>query len=204
MGSLRTPPGAKRIRVVGVDPAAAGPVGYGVVETDGRAAWPLRFGALRQARRASFPARLREVHRLIAELVEEFSPDAIAVEDVFAAPNVRTALKLAEVRGVVLLAAAQAGIEVHSYLPREVKAGVAGHGGATKQQMQRMVGALLGLEQPPEPEDAADALAVALCHVYTAAARARFTAAIAPPAGPAPNGGPARNSSRAPRIAPLR
>ena len=204
MNLTRPHTGPGRMRVVGVDPAAAGPFGFGVIETDGRAAWPLRFVALRQASRASFPVRLKEIHQLVVELVEEFSPDAIAVEDVFAAPNIRTALKLAEVRGVVLLAAAQAGIDVHSYPPRAVKAGVVGNGGATKQQMQRMVSVLLGLEQVPEPEDAADALAVALCHIYAAAARARFAAATASAPVRTPNGGRSHSPSRAARIEPVR
>jgi crossover junction endodeoxyribonuclease RuvC len=119
------------------------------------------------------------------------------VESVFTALNARTALKLAEVRGVVLLAAAQASIPAHSYSPREVKASVAGFGAASKQQMQQMVRATLGLRQPPEPSDAADALAVALCHAYLSLARARLATATSPAlaAMPAP-----RNRSRAARI----
>jgi crossover junction endodeoxyribonuclease RuvC len=98
----------------------------------------------------------------------------MAVESVFTALNMKTALKLAEVRGVVTLAAAQAGIPVHSYAPREVKASVAGYGAATKQQMQQMVRVLLHLREAPEPADAADALAVALCHAQMHQARERW------------------------------
>jgi crossover junction endodeoxyribonuclease RuvC len=193
---------SKNLRVLGVDPAAAGPTGYGVVETDGRRQRSLRFGALRHPARAPFPARLREIHRLIAELVEEFAPDAVAVEDVFTAPNVRTSLKLAEVRGVVLLAAAQASVAVHSYSPREVKAGVAGYGAASKQQMQQMVGTLLGLHEPPKSPDAADALAVALCHIFAAQGRARIAAATA--AGAAAWPGRPHSPARASRIETVR
>jgi len=96
-------------------------------------------------------------------LIEEFQPEAMAVESVFTALNMRTALRLAEVRGVVLLAAEQHGVEVRSYSPREVKARVAGYGHADKRQMQLMVRAQLGMKELPEPSDAADALAVALC-----------------------------------------
>jgi crossover junction endodeoxyribonuclease RuvC len=167
----------RKLRVLGVDPAVAGATGYGVVEVDGSAARMLRFGALRLPARASFGARLREIHELIASLVEEFAPDAVAVESVFTALNMRTALKLAEVRGVVLLAAAQASIPAHSYSPREVKSNVAGYGGASKQQMQQMVTAQLGLRERPEPADAADALAVALCHAHLSRARERLAAA---------------------------
>jgi crossover junction endodeoxyribonuclease RuvC len=166
-----------RMCVLGVDPAAAGPTGYAVLESDGRASRALRFGALEHPARSEFPARLRAIHRMLEGLVEEFLPDAIAIETVFAAPNLRTSLRLAEVRGVVLLAAGEAGIAAHSYSPREVKAAVAGYGGASKQQMQQMVGALLGLAAPPDSTDAADALAVALCHIFSAFARRRMAAA---------------------------
>ena len=169
---------AHRFRVLGVDPAVAGATGYGVVEFEGSAARMLRFGALKLPARASFDSRLREIHQLIARLVEEFSPDAVAVESVFTALNVRTALKLAEVRGVVLLAAAQAEIPSQSYSPREVKVTVAGYGGASKQQMQQMVSSALGLTSYPEPADAADALAVALCHAHLSQARERMTRAM--------------------------
>jgi crossover junction endodeoxyribonuclease RuvC len=174
--NLRKRPGV-RFCVLGVDPAAAGPTGYAVLESDGRASRALRFGALAHPARTEFPARLRSIHQMLEGLMEEFLPDAIAIETVFAAPNLRTTLRLAEVRGVVLLAAAEAGIAAHSYSPREVKAAVAGYGGASKQQMQQMVGALLGLAAPPDSTDAADALAVALCHVFSAYARSRIAAA---------------------------
>ena len=166
------------MRVLGVDPAVAGATGYGVIETDGKRARLLRFGALRLPRRATFAARLREIHFLIAGLVEQFSPDAVAVESVFTAVNMGTALKLAEMRGVVLLAAAQAQIPAHSYSPREVKASIAGYGAATKEQIQQMVMSLLDLPACPEPADAADALAVALCHAHVAQARNRMAQAL--------------------------
>ena len=165
------------MRVLGVDPAAAGPTGYGIVESDGRNCRMLHFGALTVAakrRRESAGATLQDVHALLCRLIEEFAPDAMAVESVFTALNMRTALRLAEVRGVVLLAAAQHNLEVHSYAPREVKASVTGHGHADKRQMQMMVRALLSMTETPEPADAADALAVALCHLQTEHARRRF------------------------------
>src|SRR6201985_3728534 len=122
-----------RFRVLGVDPALAGATGYGVVEFEGSTAHMLRFGALKLPARASFDSRLRDIHQLIARLVEEFSPDAVAVESVFTALNVRTALKLAEVRGVVLLAAAQAQGSSHRYLPRGRKMAGAGSGVGSQQ-----------------------------------------------------------------------
>ncbi len=165
------------MRVLGIDPAAAGPAGYGVVETEGANFRMLRFGALGRSPRSSFEERLRAIHALVAALVSEFAPDAVAVESVFAKINMKTALKLAEVRGVVMLAATQAGIPVHSYAPREVKSSVAGYGHASKEQMQQVVRATLNLRETPQPADAADALAVALCHIYSTQARARVAAA---------------------------
>jgi crossover junction endodeoxyribonuclease RuvC len=175
------------IRVLGVDPAAAGATGYGVIESDGRRCRMLRFGALRATRKGPehFPERLREIHAMLAALIGEFQPHGVAVESVFTALNIKTALRLAEVRGVVLLAAAQRGIPVRSYSPREVKASVAGYGNAAKEQMQLMVRALLGMSETPEPADAADALAVALCHVQAEQFRIRLGAgAMRPPVEP--------------------
>lgn len=205
--STRSPGLTQKLRVLGVDPAAAGATGFGVVEFEGTAPHVLRFGALKLPRRATFAARLREIHGLIARLIEEFAPDAVAVESVFTALNMRTALQLAEVRGVVLLAAAQASVPAHSYSPREVKATVSGYGGASKQQMQRMVSSLLGLRSCPEPADAADALAVALCHVQLSQARDRIaaatrtgSAALAPLGGNRNQAHARQNRTRAGRI----
>ena len=164
------------MRVLGVDPAAAGPTGYGIVESDGRQCRMLHYGAVKVAgnKHNDGGAALQEVHGRLCKLIQEFSPDVMAVESIFSALNVKTALRLAEVRGVVLLAAAQHGVEVHSYAPREVKAAIAGHGQADKRQMQIMVRAILSMNSTPEPPDAADALAVALCHLQREQARVRF------------------------------
>jgi crossover junction endodeoxyribonuclease RuvC len=195
-----------RFCVLGVDPSSAGATGYGVVEFNGTKPRMLRYGALKMRTKLEFGVRLREIHELIVALVEEFSPDAVAVESVFTALNVGTTLRLAEVRGVVLLAAAQASIPAHSYSPREVKASIAGYGAASKQQMQQMVRATLGLSEYPEPEDAADALAIALCHAHASRAQARMDAALAVPSSNARRANsqlivPAiRNRSRSARI----
>jgi crossover junction endodeoxyribonuclease RuvC len=198
--AVRAESNGRKLRVLGVDPAVAGATGYGVVEVDGSAARMLRFGTLRFPARASFDARLRKIHELIASLVEEFAPDAVAVESVFTALNVRTAIKLAEVRGVVLLAAAQASVPTHSYSPREVKSSVAGYGGASKQQMQQMVTVQLGLRERPEPADAADALAVALCHAHLSRARERLATATATGAGRGSTGRVPRSRAPVARI----
>jgi crossover junction endodeoxyribonuclease RuvC len=171
-------------RILGVDPAAAGPTGYGVIESDGRNFRVLRYGALRvspKRRKSSSGACLQDVHALLCELIQEFHPHAMAVESVFTALNMRTALRLAEVRGVVLLAAEQHGVEVRSYSPREVKACVSGYGHADKKQMQLMVRALLKMDETPEPADAADALAVALCHIQGEQFARHFGLSTVPP-----------------------
>jgi crossover junction endodeoxyribonuclease RuvC len=169
--------GGACFRVLGVDPAAAGPTGFGVIESDGRNCRLLHYGALRvgsRRQKESLGAALQDIHEALCKLIKEFLPQAMAVEGIFSALNVRTALRLAEVRGVVLLAAAQNNVMVHSYSPREVKASVAGYGNADKRQMQVMVRALLKMTETPEPPDAADALAVALCHLQAEQTRARF------------------------------
>jgi crossover junction endodeoxyribonuclease RuvC len=170
-------------RILGVDPAASGPTGYGVIETDGRNFRVLHYGALRipsKRQKSSAGACLHDVHALLCRLIEEFHPHAMAVESVFTALNMRTALRLAEVRGVVLLAAEQHGVEVRSYSPREVKACVAGYGHADKKQMQLMVRALLNMNITPEPSHAADALAVALCHIQGEQFARRFGLSAGP------------------------
>jgi crossover junction endodeoxyribonuclease RuvC len=174
---MSVPENRPSLRVLGVDPAAAGPTGFGVVESDGRRCRLLHFGALKvpaKRQKECAGAVLQDVHARICELISEFSPDALAIESVFTALNMRTALRLAEVRGVILLAAAQHGVLVYSYAPREVKASVAGHGHADKRQMQVMVRALLSMAEIPESSDAADALAVALCHLQAEQSRRKF------------------------------
>jgi crossover junction endodeoxyribonuclease RuvC len=165
------------VRVLGVDPASAGPTWFGIVESDGRKFRVLRYGAWKipaKRQKASAGAALHDVHELLCKLLQEFRPHAVAVESVFAALNLRTALRLSEVRGVVLLAAEQHGVMTHSYSPREIKSCVAGYGHADKRQMQLMVRALLEMNETPEPSHAADALAVALCHIQARRFEQRF------------------------------
>jgi crossover junction endodeoxyribonuclease RuvC len=173
--------------VLGIDPAAAGATGFGVVECVGKRCRMLRLGAVRPSNRLSVAANthLCRIHREITELIQEFQPRAVALESVFAALNVKAALRLAEVRGVVLLAAAQAGVPSFSYSPREVKATVAGYGHAGKEQVQQMVRALLSMTETPEPADAADALALALCHIQIAESKERVANCYGGPAASA-------------------
>ncbi len=177
MPAFSAPARARTVRILGIDPAASGPTGYGIIESHGRHCRTLHYGALRIAekvRKESSGAALEAVHTLICDLLQEFSPDVMAIESIFSALNVKTALRLAEVRGVVLLAAAQHNVEVHSYAPRLIKSSIAGYGNADKRQMQMMVRTLLNMAETPEPADAADALAVALCHLQSEQLRSRF------------------------------
>ena len=148
--------------VLGVDPGSAR-TGYGAVETDGRRHRLIEMGALAPGQRLSLAEKLRHIHAGVAALVERLRPDVLAVEDVFHSANTRTALVLGHVRGVVLLAGAQAGIPVYEYPPATVKQQVTGFGRAEKTQVAFMVTRLLTLSAEAPPGDATDALAVALC-----------------------------------------
>ena len=148
--------------VLGVDPGSLR-TGYGAVETDGRRHRLLEMGALAPGPRTSLPEKLRHIHAGVADLIARLRPDALAVEDVFHAANTRTALVLGHVRGVVLLAGAQAGLPVHEFPPATVKQQITGFGRAEKSQVAFMVTRMLELPTDAAAGDAADALAVALC-----------------------------------------
>ena len=126
-------------------------------------------GAIHVPPREPMPARLSRISRAIEDLIATHRPDRVAIEDVFYAVNVKSALKLGQVRGVAMLAAASAGLEVSEYAPLAIKSAVVGYGKAEKHQVQQMVARLLRLDKIPEPADAADALAIAICHLHTAA-----------------------------------
>lgn len=152
------------MRILGIDPGTQ-VCGYGVIETRGPQVRTLDFGVARSSD-ASLPARLKVIYDGLVEIIGRYNPDVVAVEGAFYQKNVRTAIKIGEGRGVALLAAAARGIEVVEYAPAEVKKAVTGNGNASKPQVQQMVRAILGLRELPSPEDAADALAIALCHFH--------------------------------------
>jgi crossover junction endodeoxyribonuclease RuvC len=155
------------VRVFGIDPGSER-TGYGCVDTDGRNHRLVVCGALKMPASASFPERLRQIHEGLTSLIAEHRPDQVAIENLFHSVNVRSALKLGHARGVAMLAAVQAGVQVVEYTPAEIKRAVVGYGRAEKKQVQDMVRLLLALDAPPTPHDAADALAVAICHVHNA------------------------------------
>lgn len=156
--------------VLGIDPGTAA-TGYGVLERNGARLRAIDFGCLGTDPTATPAERLLAIHAGIGELIETHRPALVAVERLFFNRNVQTALSVGQARGVILLAAAQHGIPVHEYTPNEVKVAVTGYGRAPKDQVQRMVQLVLGLPSLPHPDDAADALAVAIClaHAYRAA-----------------------------------
>jgi crossover junction endodeoxyribonuclease RuvC len=158
------------MRVFGID-CGTEVTGFGVVDSAETARGPrlscCAQGAIRLAKALALPARLEQVFEELSFRLERWRPDAVAIEEVFYSVNAKSALKLGQVRGVALLAAARFGILVAEYAPLQVKSSVVGYGMATKEQVQFMVGRLLSLAQPPEPADAADALALAICHIHT-------------------------------------
>ena len=153
--------------VLGIDPGTA-ITGYGLVrEGEGRLTL-VECGVITTPAGQPLAGRLQAIYQGLADLLRRHQPDSVAVEELFFSRNARTALAVGHARGVTLLALADAGLEVHEYKPTEVKQAVAGYGGADKVQVQQMVRMLLELEQAPHPDDAADAVAVAICHIHAA------------------------------------
>jgi len=164
------------VRIFGIDPGSLR-TGYGCVESDGRRHRLVACGTIPAPRDASLPDKLLAIHAGLGALFAEHRPDCVAVEDIFHARNVRSALVLGHARGVAILAATEAGLPVVAYTPAEIKRAVVGYGRAEKRQVQSMVRLLLGLGAVPSPHDVADALAVAICHLHSR------TPAPPPPAG---------------------
>jgi crossover junction endodeoxyribonuclease RuvC len=154
------------MRVLGID-CGSRVTGYGVIDSDGGDCVFVSCGAIRSKPSDSIAERLQCIHTGIVKVIRELQPEAAAFESLFYATNVQSALKLGHVRGVSIFAAAEARLPVYEYSPLEVKSAVTGYGRAEKPQVQQMVCALLKLNEPPQPYDASDALAVAICHVHT-------------------------------------
>jgi crossover junction endodeoxyribonuclease RuvC len=155
------------MRVLGIDPGTA-TTGYGVVEEVNGDLKPLVFGVIRTPADQPLPVRLQLIYQALKELAAEWVPTAAAVEELFFSRNVRTAMSVGQARGVTLLALADIGLDVAEYTPLAIKQAVTGYGNADKAQVQEMVRLLLGLAEAPRPDDAADALAVAICHLHSA------------------------------------
>jgi crossover junction endodeoxyribonuclease RuvC len=156
------------MRVLGID-CGSEYTGYGVVEElPNRKLICCCCGAIRLRVRDAMADKLQQIYAQLTALIAEHRPEMVAIEDVFYAVNVKSALKLGQVRGVAMLAASASGLQVAEYSPLSIKSAVVGYGRAEKRQVQQMVMRLLHLPEPPEPSDAADALAIAICHIHTA------------------------------------
>jgi crossover junction endodeoxyribonuclease RuvC len=155
------------VRVFGIDPGSER-TGYGCVDSDGQRHQLVACGAIVVPARATFPERLRLIHEGLVALIRECRPDVAAIESLFHAANVRSALKLGHARGVAMLAAVESGLTIAEYSPAEIKRALVGYGRAEKHQVAEMIRLLLHLDVAPTPHDASDALAVAICHLHAA------------------------------------
>ncbi len=166
------------MRVFGIDPGS-GRTGYGCVDSDGARHQLVTCGAIAAPAGASFPEKLHGIHRTLTQLIATHHPDCVVIENLFHARNARSALLLGHARGVAVLAAVEAGLPVVEYTPAEIKLAIVGYGRAEKRQMQQMVKLLLRLDAVPTPHDAADALAIAICHLHASTSLAARAARVA-------------------------
>lgn len=153
------------MRVLGIDPGSE-TLGWGIVDGTGSKYSAVDFGTVRSNPKDPFSKRLLNIFNGVDDVIKRFAPDAMSVEDAFYATNVKVAMKLGQVRGVILLLGEQQGLSIAEYAPRLIKQTVVGYGNAEKQQVGEMVRILLGLRSVPKPHDAADALAIAICHFH--------------------------------------
>ena len=171
------------MRIFGIDPGSER-TGYGCIEPAGGRHRLVICGSLSAPARATFPEKLTVIHAGLRALLERHRPACVAIEDIFYARNVRSALRLGHARGVALLAAAEAGVPIVEYSPAEIKRAVVGYGRAEKEQVQEMIRLLLGLDAAPSPHDVADALAVAVCHLHISSSPVARLGGEAPRATP--------------------
>lgn len=152
--------------ILGIDPGY-GTIGYGVIEKNGSKIVPIDYGVIRTPKDEGIAARLAMIYDTLNVLIKKFNPDEIAVEELFFNTNITTGIKVAQARGVILLSAVHACGRLYEYTPLMVKQSLTGNGRADKKQIQYMVKMMLGLKSEPKPDDAADALAIAICHANT-------------------------------------
>jgi crossover junction endodeoxyribonuclease RuvC len=155
------------VLILGIDPGTA-TTGYGLVQEDKDGLALVDYGVVTTPPSQPLAGRLQTIYQDLSEVIHQYQPTAAAVEELFFSRNVRTALSVGHARGVAMLALADAGLPIYEYKPLEVKQAIAGYGGADKRQVQEMVRMLLNLEHAPHPDDAADAVAVAVCHIHSA------------------------------------
>ena len=158
------------MRILGIDPGFA-IVGWGIVDYEGSRFKVIAYGSIQTPSTMPIEKRLCAIYRELSDIIDKFSPEAMAVEELFFNTNTTTGIKVAQARGVILLCAEQKGVEFFEYTPLQVKQAVTGYGRADKKQVITMVTMLLGLDAPPKPDDTADALAIAVCHAHSGASR---------------------------------
>jgi crossover junction endodeoxyribonuclease RuvC len=158
------------VRVIGVDPGTA-ITGWGIIEGDGNDLQMVAAGVITTLAGTPLPQRLQTIYHELTAIIEQWQPETAALEELFFSKNAKTALAVGHGRGAAMLALANANLSIAEYKPLEVKQALTGHGGADKRQMQQMVKLLLALDDIPRPDDAADALAVAICHFHSARLR---------------------------------
>ena len=154
------------MRILGIDPGFA-IVGWGVIEYSGSKFKTIAYGSIQTPAGMRLEERLAQIHKQMNLLFETYRPDAMAVEDLFFNNNITTGIRVAEARGVILVSAEEHGVKIAEYTPSQVKQAVVGYGKAEKKQIISMVTMLLGLSEPPKPDDTADALAIAICHAHS-------------------------------------
>lgn len=170
------------MRILGIDPGL-GTTGYGIIDENEQVLDVVTFGGIDKSPKASFTENLLAIYQNINQIIMEYQPDGCAIENIFYHQNKKTAIIMGHVRGVAMVAAAERGLPVHEYSPKEVKLSIVGMGGASKLQVQAMVKTLLKMNEIPQPEDAADALAVAICHYH----RLKFKKILSSKAGKLPS-----------------
>lgn len=152
--------------ILGIDPGTA-TTGFGLVEAVNNKSRLIHYGTVNTGASTDMPERLCQISNKLNEIITTFKPDAVAVEEIYYFKNAKTVIAVAQSRGVILLTAALAGLEIAEYTPLQIKQAVSGYGKADKKQVQKMVQVILNMEALPRPDDAADALAVAICHIHS-------------------------------------
>ena len=158
------------MRILGIDPGVA-IVGFGVVDSEGGTQRMVQYGAINTPANTPLAARLVQIEQDLMELLDQFKPDEVAIEELFFSKNITTGIAVAHARGVILATVEKAGIPLYEYTPMQVKQAVVGYGGADKKQVISMVTRILNLPEPPKPDDTADALAIAICHAHSGCSR---------------------------------
>ena len=161
------------MRILGIDPGIA-LVGYGIIEAEGSKMKMLEYGVIKTSKNSSTPTRLKYIQDELIGIIEEYGPEEVAIEELFINKNIKTAIKVGQARGCEILTCVNKGLEVYEYTPLQIKNALTGHGRAEKHQVQEMVKLMLNLDDIPRPDDAADALALAICHSFSSKFKNEF------------------------------